>query len=393
VARFVAGVVAVLMGVLVLAGCGGGGSHGSATTSSADGKSEPSGPAVSEPNAVVARVGDQVITKAMFAHELAVEARNEGPGIRPPVPPDFVACVARLKAAASGTTVSGPAPGTAALKSDCQELYEVLEGRALDRLIIDDWTAGGAAEFGIAVPEETIQHLIEKYEHERPPGQLVKLLAERDRTLADLATQEKTQLLGEGIRLVLKHKTEHVSQAQVASYYEQHKASFGVPERRVLEIARTATEAAALKVKREIASGKSFASVVKKLPLAQPIFTTDGLVPAYASGMYEEPPLNNAIFAARPGVLSGPVKISIGYYVFEVKGILPASQKTLAQSEAAIRQQLPGELYEQALVAYIKHWRATWRAKTDCLPGYVVPKCREYRLPVGAPPEDPYSFN
>jgi hypothetical protein len=396
--------IVLLALALALSSCGGGGSHGTTAHSSTSTSNaaatkttvaEPPAPPVSEPNAVVARVGDQVITKAMFAHQLAIATRDEGPGSVTPVPPAFSQCIARLKAASTASTASGPKPTAAELKSACHEEYLVLETRALDRLIVDDWTEGGAAELNVAVSESTITGLIEKYVHEHPPGALVKLLAERKRTLADLATQEKVQLLGEGIRKLITLKTSDITHAQVVSYYDHHKASFGVPERRVLEIARTSTREEALKVKREIASGESFASAVSKIHLQQPIYSTNGLVPAYASGMYAEPPLNNAIFAAKPNVLSGPVKIYLGYYVFEVKGILPAQQKTLAQSEAAIRSQLPGERYEQALVAFIKRWRVIWTAKTSCEPGYVVPKCKQFKpsAELPQPIEDPYTLD
>jgi parvulin-like peptidyl-prolyl isomerase len=348
---------------------------------------------VSEPNAVVVKVGNQAITKAAYAHALAIATRQEGPGTVTPVPPDFTACIAHLKASAPASTASGPRPSVADLKTECSEQFKSIQTRALDRLIVDDWTVGGAAELGVSVSEASVRKLVEGYEHEKSASALQARLALQDRTVADLEVEERVQLLGEGIRQVLGKRTSHITQAQVVAYYDQHKASFGTPERRVLEIARAATEKEALKVKREIASGRSFASVVRKLPLGQPIYSTNGLVPEYSSDMYEEPPLNNAIFAVKPHVLSGPVKIYLGYYIFEVKRIIPATQKTLAQSAAAIRAQLPSELYNQALVSFIKHWRATWTARTDCQPGYVVAKCKQYKAPVGALPEDAYSLD
>ena len=150
-----------------------------------------------------------------------------------------------------------------------------------------------------------------------------------------------------------------------------------------------------MKAKREIASGKSFATVAKKIPLQQPIFSKDGAVLNYEPGMYREEPLDHAIFAAKPNVLSGPVAINLGYYVFEVKRTYPAQQKTLAQSEAAIKAELPQSLYLQALTSFITKWRERWTAQTDCQPGYVVPKCSQYKLPAGSSPEaeDPYTFS
>jgi hypothetical protein len=82
------------------------------------------------------------------------------------------------------------------------------------------------------------------------------------------------------------------------------------------------------------------------------------------------------------------VRISLGYYVFEVKRLIPAVPEPFKQAQATIRAQLPNELYKQALRTLVARSRARWRVKTKCRPGYVVAKC------VGAPTgfEDPYTL-
>jgi foldase protein PrsA len=366
------GVLAAVV-VLALAGCGGsgstgggsggaGGDPGTASVSSVD--------AVSEPGAVVARVGGQVITKAAFAHALAGVIKSEGPSLVAPVPPDFTLCIQHMQA----TAPSGSRPSTAAARSTCRSQYQMFLTQALDHLISQEWVIGGAAEAGVKVSEAEVQQDLKRIAHGRSRAQVAARLAVYGETLADFALDTKVQLLAEGIRHQIAVRTEHVTQAQVVSYYNQNKRLFGVPRRRVLEIARAGTEAEALKIKRELASGRSFASVVKNLP-DQPIYSTDGLVAGYESGLYRERPLNQAIFAAKPNVLSGPVKIFLGYYVFEVKRTLPAIQDSLAQVQATIKARLPNEMYKTAIAAFIKNWRARWKAKTTCQSGYLVAKC------------------
>jgi hypothetical protein len=211
--------------------------------------------------------------------------------------------------------------------------------------------------------------------------------------VADFALETKVQLLAEGIRHALTRKTAHLNQAQIVNYYNEHKQLFGVPKRRDLEIARAGSEAEALKIKAEIASGKTFASVVRTLPLPQPIYSKKGMVLRYEPHLYHQPPLNDAIFAAKPNVLSGPVKIEEGYYVFEVKRAYPLRPSTLAQAQTAIRRQLPTMLYKQALVAFVSEWRKRWAARTDCQPGYVVAKCRQASSATPPENQDPYTLN
>ncbi|MFI5091171.1 MAG: peptidyl-prolyl cis-trans isomerase [Terriglobales bacterium] len=392
--RSLACAVALLVATFALGACGGSASRHDAEASGslAPASAEP----VAEPNAVVVRVGGHAITRAMLAHSLAGAVRfSEDPNSPPPVPPDFTACVKHLKAAAAPSAPSSSKPSVAELKSKCRQQYRRLQKPALDPLISNQWVIGGAAEEGVHVSEQELQQQLKKAEAGKSQAQVARELAISGRTVADFVLETKVQLLGEGIRHVLMRKTEHVTRAQLASYYNEHKSLYGTPKRRDLEIARLGSQAQAQKVKREIASGKTFASVVSKLPLPQPIYSRDGLVSGYEPHAYSQAPLDHAIFAAKPNTLSGPVHISLGYYVFEVKRVIPPVQRTLAQVQASIRPQLPMILYKQALLEFVKAWRERWRARTDCQAGYVVAKCRQSRASgAGAlEKEDPYTLD
>jgi parvulin-like peptidyl-prolyl isomerase len=374
---------------LAAGGCGGSGrgtassadappaTSASSPTSSADAPPAASG---SSPNAVIVRVGGHAITEAVFAHALAGLEKFEGLRGDAPVPPGFTACIAHLRATASGQ-------GTAALRQQCQQQYEGLVKQALGPQISRQWVLGGAAEAGLSVSEAELKRQLKHEEAGQSRAQVAANLATEDETLAEFALETKVKLLAEKIRHKIAARTAFTS-AQVNAYYKAHKSQFETPERRRLYIARTATEAEALKVKHEIVSGKSFTSVVNGLRLEQPIYSQDGLVAQYTSNLYQEPPLNNAIMSAKPNVVSGPVKISLGYYVFEVNKVTPALPDPRAQALATIRTDVQLSLYRQALAAYVSALRTRWRARTECQPGYVVGKC------AGAPAEheDPYTL-
>jgi len=354
--RNLASGAALLAVTLTLSACGGASSRHSAqssgSTTQPSATTQPAPDPGPEPNAVIASVAGHAITRAIYAHALA----------------------------------------------DRKSLW-----LALDFLIAQQWVIGGAAELGVHVSDLELKEGLKAAVGNQSQAEVAKELANTGLTRADFVLETKQQLLAEGIRKVLRRRTEHPTQAQIASYYDHNKQLFGVAERRDLEIVRAPSEAKARKLKGEIAAGKSFASVVRPLqPSSQPFLSKEGLVLGLEPGVYHQPPLNHAIFAAKANVLSGPVKAkellaagpSIGYFVFEVKRIHPPHQKTLAQVEASARKQLSEILYKQALVAYIKSWRQRWRARTDCQRGYLVPKCRQY-IAAGLPAanEDPYTLN
>lgn len=377
---------ALLLAMFALSACGGGAHHdvessGSAAALPAD--------LASEPNAVVVRVGGHAITKAMFVHALSGLVKSEGPNA--PVPPDFAACIEYLE---TTPAPSGPT-GSAALKGNCQQQYQILRKHALDSLIVQQWVIGGAAEEGVRVSDEELEQELKKAEGGQSQAKIAQELATSGRTVADYMLERKVQLLGEGIRHMLARKTRRITQRQVVNYYNEHRRLFGVPKRRDLEIVRAKSATEAQKIKSEIASGKTFASVVSKLPLHQPIFSREGIVLGYEPGLYRQRPLDHAIFAADLNVLSGPVRISLGYYIFVVKRIHPPQQKALVQVQTTIRQKLPNILYKQALTTFVSGWRTRWRARTDCLVGYVVAKCRQFKASGAAQVqrEDPYTLN
>src|ERR1700722_17326236 len=78
--------------------------------------------------------------------------------------------------------------------------------------------------------------------------------------------------------------------------------------KRDLEVAATRTKAEALRVRRRILAGESIGAIVKGLSWAQPVSSSHGVVSGLKSGFYAEHGLNDAIFAAKRGVLVGPMK-------------------------------------------------------------------------------------
>jgi foldase protein PrsA len=102
----------------------------------------------------------------------------------------------------------------------------------------------------------------------------------------------------------------------------------------------------------------------------------------------EEQTLNNAIFAAKPNVLSGPVKTPFGFYVFEVKSVTPGSVQSLAQAQSSVKSQLVATSQQGALSSFVKNFKKKWTAKTDCASHYngvalasTIQDCKQYKAP------------
>jgi PPIC-type PPIASE domain len=318
------------------------------------------------PVGVVARVGPDSITGATFDRFLGAELRNE-PASERLVPPDFSTCVAHLQSEAMA--LGEHSPGPSQLRRECQTRYQTLLRTVLDRLISDEWLIGSARELDVPVNDQEVQASFSRYRHSN---------SQAEKKLTDIAFETRAKLASQAIRRAIKDRVPPITNAQIADYYNQHRFEYLATAGRDLKIARAQTEASAVKVKAEIASGKSFASVVKTLPLQQPFDSKEGLVLELQPHVYGEPKLNRAIFTATPGVLTGPIGTSYGYFVFDVTRIRFEHETPLARVQASIRLQLARPLQEQALATFMKQWKTTWTARTDCSPGYIAPDCRQY---------------
>lgn len=342
------------------------------------------------PSDAVVQVGSNAITKATYTHWLTVAAASSAqtaPGQTAPKPvvpdpPAFSACIAHLQAIAPKPAKGQAKPTTAVLKSECQQQYTALQQQVLGFLISSNWVIGEASSLGVKVTDKEVEKQFETIKKQQFPksGEFQKFLANSGQTVSDLLLRVKLNTLSQKIQQKVSKSSKPVTQAQITKYYNENKSRFGQPEKRDIELILTKTQAASESAKKEVQSGTAFATVAKKVSIDPSSKTTGGLLAGVVKGQ-EEKALDTAIFAAKKGVLSGPIKTPFGYYIFRVKATHPAAQQTLTQAQASIKQQLTSQQSQTALSAFVKTFQKKWTAKTDCRTGYVVQDCKQYKAP------------
>jgi foldase protein PrsA len=342
------------------------------------------------PGDAVVEVNGTPITKAEFHHWLGVaaaasSATAEGAKSAAPAPepPDYTACIEHLEATAPKPAKGKAPPSRSQFKSQCETEYTAYKQEVLDFLISTQWVLGEAAEQGVKVSAAEVKKQFETLKKEQFPKESAykAYLARSGESEADLLERVKLQLLARKLQeKVTKEAKKKPTKAQIAKYFNEHKAQYGKPESRNLEIVLTKGEAEAKSAKAEIESGKSFASVAKAVSI-DPLSKNNGGVLNEVTRGEEEKALSEAVFAAKVGVLSGPVKTPFGYYIFEVTKVNPASQESLAQAESAIAQSISSQSEQKALSTFVSEFRKKWTQRTECRAGFVVPDCKEYKAP------------
>jgi foldase protein PrsA len=363
--RWIAALGAVLFALVGIAACGG------------------------IPGNAVVSVDGKAITKSTFNHWMGVaaaatSATPEGAPSKPviPEPPAYTACIAHLQATQPKPAKGAAAPTLAQLKSQCVTQYKSLQQEVLGFLISSAWVLGEGESLGVKVSDKEVKKRFTQIKEQQFPKapEFEKFLASSGQTVSDLLLRVKLNLLSSKIQQKIIKSKSNVTQAQISKYYNEHKSRFETPEKRSVNIILTKTEAAASKAKGEVSSGKSFASVAKRVSIDPVSKARGGLLPEVVKGQ-EEQALSNAIFAAKPNVLSGPVKTPFGFYVFEVKSVTPGNLQALAQAQSSVKSQLIATQQQQALSSFVKNFKKKWQGKTECRSGFRVMDCKEYKAP------------
>jgi foldase protein PrsA len=341
------------------------------------------------PGNAVVKVGDASISKDAFGHWMAVAATANSPsaGAAPakpvvPDPPKYTACIAHLKAITPAPAKGQAPPTESNIKGQCDLQYKQLLNQVLGFLISSDWVIGEAGHLGVKLSDKEVHKQFEKIKSQQFPkaAEFEKFLVNTGQTTSDLLLRVKLNMLSSKIQEKIAKQKHPVTKSEIEKFYNENKQRFGTPEKRSVEIILTKTEPAAKKAKQEVESGKSFSSVAKQVSIDPTSKSNGGLLNEVIKGQQEKA-LDAALFSAKPGALSGPLKTAFGYYIYRVKSSTPGNQQTLAQSEASIKAQLTATQSQTALSKFVKEFRKKWKAKTDCRSGYVVKDCKQFKEP------------
>jgi foldase protein PrsA len=338
------------------------------------------------PGNAVAEVDGTAIEKDTYEHWLNVAAKSAGPDSKVPVPPDFKDCIAQLKKTAAKPAEGQPKQTDADYKKQCQQQYDQLQEQVLGLLISFEWIEREAEDQGIKVTDAEVKKSFEEQKKQSFPktADYEKFLKDSGQTNEDVMQRVRLDTLSQKIRDKVTKGKDKVTDQQIEDYYNKNKAQFAQPERRDLSIVLTKTEAKAKQAKAALESGESFKSVAKQYSIDDASKAQGGKLPAVAKGQQEKA-FDDAIFKAKKGKLSGPVKTQFGWYVFRVDKVTKASQQTLEQAKTTIKQVLASQNQQKALDAFVKDFRKKWKEKTECRDEFATQDCKNAPKPTPTP--------
>jgi hypothetical protein len=320
-----------LLGVVVLAGCGG----------SSSGSSLPPG--------VVAVVGGTDITVSQLETTMHIAKLS-------------------LK-------TSYPTPGT--------DQWLSLRTRALEALAHDAELRAWARDLGATVKPSAVDAAVKQTLVAAFPGKTagtvdtVKMETEfktTGMTRALLRQRIETKLLAQAAADKIKGSPK-VTEAQIKAQYEKDKATLYVqPERRKVRHILVKTKALAEQIYGDLSSSDAtFAQLAKRYSTDSTGKTGGDLGVVNRNGLVK--PFADVAFALDEGVVSKPTKTEFGWHIIEATG--PVQAETTRKLDAALTKQIRSQLVEKARQKHIaqEFARAEIELSRDIefAPGYSPP--------------------
>jgi peptidyl-prolyl cis-trans isomerase D len=125
-----------------------------------------------------------------------------------------------------------------------------------------------------------------------------------------------------------------VGDDELRSYYDQHKAEFEKPEQRSVQVIVVPTEAAAQTMATSWISGADW-DAMQKVAAAGNASAVE--LDDTAQAAFPAADLAQAVFAATPDTVTGPVKSDQGWDLFRVVKVTPGDQRSFDQVKADLR--------------------------------------------------------
>jgi PPIC-type PPIASE domain len=261
--------------------------------------------------------------------------------------------------------------------------------RALALLIHSQWLIGEASRVGLRPSRQQLGQEVQGQERSMPNGraEFQELLASSGETLADVEFEARARWAATALARRLHSAAANLARAQasasaIARFYRAHAARFHRRERRYYDlIERIPRRAAAVALARRLGTGRRFAEKASK---------EEPFRPKSFDGLPGQGVVYRAVFAARVGVLTGPLPLQGAYALFVLRRIEPPRVQPLAEVRGSIERRLLALAERRAVARLIADFHRRWLEQTDCRPGYVIYKCRQYRGPQ-LPERDPFA--
>jgi parvulin-like peptidyl-prolyl isomerase len=261
--------------------------------------------------------------------------------------------------------------------------YDQLRNEAMGRLLQQRWLENEAEDRGVEVTESEIDQELQSVRQQQQltkEADFQKALNQAGLTVEQLRDQLRLEVISNQIQEDLTEQADKPSDDDVEKFYEANKANFEQPASRDIRYVLNADEAKANQAKTALEadnSPESWKSVAAKYSTDATTKNEGGVREGVTEGSFEDA-LDQAIFDADEGVVTGPVKTSQGFYVFQVDSVDDGGAQPLSEVAPQIEQQLTQQFQQEYVQNFITRYRDRWVEKTICADGFEFELCDNF---------------
>lgn len=317
-------------------------------------------------------VGSEPVTRQEFRRNLSSRLTGISPLTEavgsPEVldPPRFGKCQARLRR-------SGTEGSRAQLIETCRSQYEGLKLSVVTKLIEDQWVLQSARTAGIEVTPEEVDGLLAQYRS--LPGDFGRKLKRSGLTIGDLRLDLEAKIARQKSFERRVEEAGDPSADDIREFYEDNPGIFGKAAARTAEVLATDSEDFAEKALKQAGSGRSLAAISRKASTDLEVRSGEGELTIEEGRNVLPEDVQEAIFEAPPGELTGPVEANGNWYVFQVTGIREADVPPFGEVEEEAASQARSATVSRVQNEALNELQRDWRPKTLCAEQYLVPQC------------------
>ncbi|MGH2841040.1 MAG: peptidyl-prolyl cis-trans isomerase, partial [Solirubrobacteraceae bacterium] len=240
----------------------------------------------SVPGNAVANVDGESITRETFNHWMNVAQATTGGRTAATRtvynPPDFTACIAKLRTTSPKPAKGQPKPTDATFKKQCETDYKQYRDTVLQFLISEKWIRKEAEAQGIKFNEAEFAKV--KKESFPKDADYQKFLKDSGMTDGDARIQVRYNNLSEKLRKKVTSDADKVTNADISEYYDKNKKRFAEPEKRDIRVVLTKSKAKADAAKAALEGGESWKAVTKRYSIDEASKAKGGVLEGLPKG-------------------------------------------------------------------------------------------------------------
>jgi foldase protein PrsA len=260
--------------------------------------------------------------------------------------------------------------------------YKAIKDQTLSTALDIAWIEGEAQKRDVSVTGTEVQQEFEttKKQNFKTEAEYQKFLQQSGLTEDEVLQRVRLQLVSTKIQDDLTKGVPAPSDSDAQSFYDSNKAQYEQPEKRNIRLIVNQDPQqvqAALAALQKDSSDASWQKVAAQFSTDPQSKDKGGARQEVVPGTFEQP-LDDDIFNASQGELTGPLTTPTGTYIFRVDSITPGSTQPFDQVKDQIKQQIQQQQQQEAFSAFLNDYRDYWVDRTVCGDDYLTVRCDNF---------------